>query len=90
MIHCYEEYNCLECPYKVCVYDMENDVKSVRFGERLRKARLDRKITQKKLADILDIWPTRLSQWELCDASPPPEIRAKLYTMFPELADAES
>ena len=85
MIRCYEKYNCLECPYKVCVHDLEHEVTSVRFGSRLRRARLARHITQKSLAETLDVWQTRLSHWEMNEATPPPEIKAILYQMFPEL-----
>lgn len=48
------------------------------FSERLVEARVDRGLTQKKLAELIGVTPTRLNYWEKGKAEPDLEFILKL------------
>ena len=54
----------------------------VDFGERLKKLRLQEKLTQQQLADRLGITKSVVSYYELQERYPSPEILIKLASIF--------
>lgn len=59
----------------------------VNFGERLKRLRLQEKLTQQQLADRLGITKSVVSYYELQERSPSPEIIIKLASVFHVSAD---
>ena len=54
---------------------MRRNLRAVQFGERLRQLRIDRRLTLREFARLLDLSPTYISQVEQCKFNPPTEQR---------------
>ena len=54
----------------------------VDFGERLKKLRLQEKLTQQQLADRVGVTKSVISYYELQERSPSPEILIRLAHIF--------
>jgi transcriptional regulator with XRE-family HTH domain len=48
------------------------------FGERVRRKRMEKQITLRKFAEMIDVSPTYISQIERDEFDPPPENRIKV------------
>lgn len=59
----------------------------VEFGERLRKLRKQKKLTQKQLASLIGVKNSIISFYEVGDRIPSPEILIKLSTVLGVTSD---
>ncbi|MBO7150090.1 MAG: helix-turn-helix transcriptional regulator [Clostridia bacterium] len=62
-------------------------MKSIRFNENLRELRTSKKITQKQLADILQVDQRTISAWEKGICEPSFSMLLKLCDFFDETFD---
>ncbi|MBE5732374.1 MAG: helix-turn-helix transcriptional regulator [Clostridiales bacterium] len=62
-------------------------MKSIRFSENLRELRVAKKLTQKQLADILQVDQRTISAWEKGVCEPNFSILLKLCEFFDETFD---
>ena len=62
-------------------------MKSIRFNENLRELRTSKKITQKQLADILQVDQRTISAWEKGICEPSFSMLLKLCNFFDETFD---
>ena len=53
-----------------------------KFGERLKELRRERGITQKQLAEVLEVSKTTICQWETMKQEPSIEMLMKLADLF--------
>lgn len=57
------------------------------FGERLRDMRIKNKVSQKKLADYLDVSRSAVSMWEINQSEPDIELIKKIAVFFNTTTD---
>ncbi|NLS96647.1 MAG: helix-turn-helix transcriptional regulator [Planctomycetaceae bacterium] len=56
---------------------MPRQSQAAHFGQRIRQLRVDRELTLREFARLLDLSPTYISQVEQCKFSPPTEERVR-------------
>lgn len=56
---------------------MRQRMEPAQFGQRIRQLRVDRELTLREFARMLDLSPTYISQVEQCKFSPPTEPRVR-------------
>ena len=56
---------------------IQRNLGPMQFGERIRQLRVDRELTLREFARLLDLSPTYISQVEQCKFSPPTEERVR-------------
>lgn len=57
------------------------------FGEKLKELRIEKELTQKDLAKMLNVRNTTISAWEKDIAEPPYETLRKIAVLFDTTAD---